>query len=257
MVIPIRPLNIETDMSSIDLDDDFDFVSPLSIAQEDDDFAVIAPAQDDDFANAGKRRDADFYPTPAHVPVRFFNAFNERTGAITRLIKHSSPDWFLDPCAGGTKAATTMPYWSAIVDAGLPMQFAVACDIRDDSPAKWLKTNYLTADVKMFRPKQSPSEKPYLIASNPPFSLAREFVDKALNDVMDYGYVAMLLRLNFLGSQKRRQWWQDMPIKPQWIFIESERPSFTGDGSTDATEYAHFVWWKNPNVDNRTNLVWI
>jgi hypothetical protein len=76
--------------------------------------------------------------------------------------------------------------------------------------------------------------------SNPPFSLAVDFINQSLSEA---GFVAYLLRLNFWGSKKRKEWWQEMqeatPVTHQ--FTLSERPSFTGKG-TDATEYAWFVW---------------
>ncbi|WP_373069854.1 hypothetical protein [Sulfurimonas sp.] len=85
-------------------------------------------------------------------------------------------------------------------------------------------------------------EKDYeadLIVTNPPFSEALEFLEKSLNEAKTVVY---LLRLNFLGSQKRKQFWNDNP--PSHIFVLSKRPSFTGKG-TDSTEYAWFCWDKS------------
>lgn len=71
--------------------------------------------------------------------------------------------------------------------------------------------------------------------TNPPFSLAEEFVREVLAVSR---YVAMLLRINFLGSAKRRALFAtEIPD----IYVLPNRPSFTGKG-TDATEYAWFVW---------------
>lgn len=77
-----------------------------------------------------------------------------------------------------------------------------------------------------------------LILTNPPFSVAREFIDHALSIS---NTCIMLLRLNFLGSIDRHNWWKQKP--PSALHILSKRPSFTGKG-TDATEYAWFVWDK-------------
>jgi hypothetical protein len=49
----------------------------------------------------------------------------------------------------------------------------------------------------------------------------------------------MLLRLPWLGSQKRAQWQRENPSN---IHVLPKRPSFTADGKTDATEYAWFIW---------------
>jgi len=75
-----------------------------------------------------------------------------------------------------------------------------------------------------------------LIITNPPYSHAQAFVEKAL---LEARTVLMLLRLNFLGSQKRASFWRTRA--PSHLYVLSQRPSFTGAG-TDATEYAWFGW---------------
>ena len=60
--------------------------------------------------------------------------------------------------------------------------------------------------------------------TNPPYSLAREFVDAALSIRAPGGVVAMLLRLNFLGSQKRAAWHRAHPAD---VYVLPRRPSFT------------------------------
>jgi len=48
----------------------------------------------------------------------------------------------------------------------------------------------------------------------------------------------MLLRLNFLASERRQEW---MKTDTPDVYVLPNRPSFRGKGS-DATEYAWFVW---------------
>lgn len=74
------------------------------------------------------------------------------------------------------------------------------------------------------------------ILTNPPFTLAKEFCDHALALAPE---VLMLLRLNFLGAQKRRAWWQQH--EPAALFVLSARPDFTGGGG-DSCDYAWFYW---------------
>ncbi len=80
-----------------------------------------------------------------------------------------------------------------------------------------------------------------LCITNPPFSLAQGFIEKALGDART---VAYLLRLNYLGSKKRKDFWNSNP--PDYLFPLSSRPKFVKnkDGvlGSDATEYAWFVW---------------
>lgn len=83
------------------------------------------------------------------------------------------------------------------------------------------------------------------IITNPPYLLAQAFVTKALEES---DVVIMLLRLGFLESQTRNEWWQKN--KPTSLLVLSQRPSFTEDGKTDGAGYAYFVWDKK----NRLNL---
>lgn len=83
-------------------------------------------------------------------------------------------------------------------------------------------------------------KRPYradVIITNPPFSLAAEFLEKSLAEAK---FVAYLLRVNFFGAQKRYPFWKRIG-EPTHLFPLSVRPSFI-KGRTDATEYAWFVW---------------
>ena len=87
-----------------------------------------------------------------------------------------------------------------------------------------------------------------LIFTNPPFSIAQEFIEHALSMSTT---VIMLLRINFLSSQKRYNFWQQFP--PDGLFVLSRRPSFTGTG-TDSQEYAWFVW---SDIEELQGFKWI
>jgi hypothetical protein len=91
------------------------------------------------------------------------------------------------------------------------------------------------------------------IVTNPPYSLAREFVDHALK--VTHGKVAMLLKLNFLEGQKRAKWFPTTPLRNVHVF--SRRVSFARgdgeDGGAGLLAYAWFVWERNykgkPTID--------
>lgn len=71
--------------------------------------------------------------------------------------------------------------------------------------------------------------------TNPPYKLAEAMIKHAQTQAE---CVVMLLRINFLASDARRDWMaKDTPD----IYVIPNRPSFRGKGS-DATEYAWFVW---------------
>jgi hypothetical protein len=99
---------------------------------------------------------------------------------------------------------------------------------------KGLTTSYteITENLNFF----DWEDKVDVIITNPPFSLAKEFIDHSLKNAK---CVIMLLRLNFLASIKRYEWWSGIP--PTALYVLSKRPSFTGSG-TDATDYAWFIW---------------
>jgi hypothetical protein len=103
-------------------------------------------------------------------------------------------------------------------------------DIDDQSPAK-MHCDYLKHQIGL---------SVNTIITNPPFNLAQEIIEKALKDVAEGGEVIMLLRLNFLGSQKRKPFWDSAPLKH--IYVLSKRPSFTKDGKTDSIEYMWCVF---------------
>jgi hypothetical protein len=65
-----------------------------------------------------------------------------------------------------------------------------------------------------------------------------EFIERALREAPEDADVAFLLRLNFLGSQRRAAFHRSFPSD---VYVLPRRPSFTG-GGTDATEYCWMVW---------------
>lgn len=81
-----------------------------------------------------------------------------------------------------------------------------------------------------------------LVLGNPPYSLAEQFVRYPLEHGLHPGAsVAYLLRLSFLGSQKRlTRLFRDHPLR--YLIPIAGRPSFTPDGRTDSSEYGVFVW---------------
>ena len=233
--------------------DDFDF----GFDQEDDfGFDESQSASDDfDFGEEPeeetKRREADFYPTEPEVVSKFLYAFDEHTGHLSRMKQDQS--LVLDPCCGGLrtpnyKVYESGPYPTELLKFGFPSKYIFTNDIREDATGAFTQ-DFLKTRLPLPR-------RPNLIISNPPYSLAVEFVERALDLVVDDGWVMFLLRLNFLGAQKRHEFWKQPFHRPYGIFVHSKRPSFTGDGGTDSTEYAHFVWRKTNNVKS-TMLEWL
>lgn len=146
-------------------------------------------------------KEKDFYPTPKH--------------ALESIIPKLDRVLIWEPCCGDRRLIN----W--LKEAGFN---ADGADLRDPIPCDFLK-------VKNTGPAIWPT-----ILTNPPFSLAQEFIEQARACALE---VYMLLPLGFLGTQKRAEWWK--ANEPQALFVLSKRPSFTG-GPTDSAEYAWFYW---------------
>jgi hypothetical protein len=184
--------------------------------------------------NRGSARDthiADYYRTPIKPIMEFLEAFDfkSRVNSTRRI---------LDPCAGGS-SKDVMSYPEAINEYynnnKLFAPEIKTLDIREDSLAV-IKADYLSYTIE---------RKPHVVITNPPFAIAQQIIEKSLQDVIDGGYVIMLLRLNYFGSDGRFPFWQNnLPIE---AYVHHKRLSFTEDNKTDSIEYMHCVWKKGTN----------
>lgn len=181
--------------------------------------------------NRGTQRNADdYYVTPHWLIEDFLAAFAENNMLVC------SPDEYprvLDPSAGGCDKYP-MSYPTVLEQEGFIVE---SWDIREDSRANLTGVNFL--NVPSYE-----SRKYDMIITNPPFNLAQEFTEHALDMVCECGLVIMLQRLNWLGSQKRKPMWQKLPLAA--VYVHSKRPGFDPQkpSKTDSTEYAHFVFCK-------------
>jgi hypothetical protein len=176
------------------------------------------------------RHVSDYYITPQEPIRAFLDHFMQDETArpdYIKIIDRPDKAMWLDPCAGGD-SGHPMSYPAVIREAFEP-EVLDSMDIRDDSPAL-IKGDYLELSGHGYD----------IVITNPPFYLAKEIIEKALAEVNRGGYVIMLLRLNFLGSNGRLAFWQKHPAKK--IYVHHRRMSFTANGKTDSIEYAHFVW---------------
>lgn len=84
------------------------------------------------------------------------------------------------------------------------------------------------------------------VVTNPPYRLAKEFVEKSLEIVGPGRKVAMLLKLTFLESQKRWPLFMENPPIRVWVFRERQVCGANGvfDTRSSAVCYAWFIWSK-------------
>lgn len=164
----------------------------------------------------------EFYPTPRE--------------AITPLITSSlltlpGGTW-IDPCAGSGRIPSTVNglrddvAWLLVeIDPG---HMGALCDtLRTD------RDELLSFGDFVIRDWTHPRADVAIM--NPPFSHALEFVQACMARAAT---VAMLQRTNWIGPSRAAWLRRHMPD----VYQLAKRPSFTGDGSTDAAEYSWFVW---------------
>lgn len=98
------------------------------------------------------------------------------------------------------------------------------------------------------------------IITNPPYKHAQEFIQKSLDVIKDGAKVGMFVRLLFLESNKRKQFFQENPIK--YIYVYSSRVEckkgadldYAFDGGS-VTCYAWFIWEKGYKGETITRWI--
>jgi hypothetical protein len=99
------------------------------------------------------------------------------------------------------------------------------------------------------------------IITNPPYSLAKEFVEHALELLPQNGKLAMFLKLTFMESKARKQLFVATP--PYRIYVSSSRLQCAKNGDFEtyskgvgtAVAYGWYVWIKGFKGD--TTVKWI
>ncbi len=159
------------------------------------------------------------------------------------------PEWFVgrgcDPSAGDGRMLREIisrgnmgPHW--------------ASDIRDEEAAKLADigqvavADYLTMD--------DPPRSDFLL-TNPPFTLAQEFVERAKTHVS--GPICILQSIGWQTTQRRAKWLRtaglahvlNLPKRPQWE-VDSG-----GKIKSNVWDYAWFVFL--PNHDGRPQMDWL
>ena len=99
------------------------------------------------------------------------------------------------------------------------------------------------------------------IITNPPYSMAQEFVEHAMELINDGHKVAMFLKLSFLEGKERNKMFKKYPPKRVWVSSSRLGCAKNGEFKTDkngnlkadsAVAYCWFVWEKgfhgNPEI---------
>lgn len=95
------------------------------------------------------------------------------------------------------------------------------------------------------------------IITNPPYSKALAFVDKAMNILQDDYRLAMFLKLQFLEGGKRGILFEK--YKPEKIYVFCDRVECAKNGNFlggSAIAYAWFIWRKGYNENTMVDWIW-
>lgn len=166
----------------------------------------------------------DFYETPSWCVRRLLEAVDLPVG------------YWLEPSVGhGAIVRAVNSHFDA---SGFKVDWTAA-DIRPvvrDEVSDVIDSTQLYAGLDFTKTSMLDTGEYDVIITNPPYCHAMEFIARSLT-IADY--VVMLLRLNFLGSATRAGFFRKtMPD----VYVLPNRPSFSADGRTDATEYCWAIW---------------
>jgi 16S rRNA A1518/A1519 N6-dimethyltransferase RsmA/KsgA/DIM1 with predicted DNA glycosylase/AP lyase activity len=170
-----------------------------------------------------KRLESDFYVTPEKTIHTFLNNWHS--------LDHLS---IFEPAAGNGAICK-------VIKERYPTANIVANEIRKEENENLIKYADSVHHLDFLKFKDSKLDFD-LIFTNPPFNQAQEFLEKCFEIAKEDTDIVMLLRLAFLESKKRYDFWQKNPLYR--LLVLSERPSFI-NGKTDATAYCWMVWRKS------------
>lgn len=163
-------------------------------------------------ARGGKRSPADFYATPPWPVHRF----------LERCALPGGP--WLERAAGDgaiIKAVNECdPYHKTVRWTAIEKRSSCKEALVEAAPAEIIIADFLTFDARAF-PCPPRERRPFNVCiSNDPFSLAMDFIEKSLTLAR---YSIHLLRLNFLGTEDRNEFFKNnMPD----IYVIPDRVSF-------------------------------
>ena len=143
---------------------------------------------------------------------------------------------FLEPCVGGGHIVD-------VIKRYYPDECVYGVDIVDRGYPNTLVADFLKHDFL--------GQKFDNVVTNPPFSLAQEFLEKSMEVVNDGGKIAMFLKIQFLEGAKRREMFKKYPPKYIYVFVKRQAPWNNGSPVDEKGKpwsstmcFAWFVWEK-------------
>ena len=141
---------------------------------------------------------------------------------------------FLEPCVGGGHIVEVIKQY-------YPNEDIFYMDIVDRGYEDTLVDNFLEHDFK--------GQKFDNIITNPPYSLAQEFLEKSMEIINENGKVAMFLKIQFLEGVKRKEMFKKYPPKYIYVFTKRQNPWRNGKSVDEKGKpwsstmcFAWFIW---------------
>ncbi len=170
-----------------------------------------------------ERANYDYYATPYQA-----------TEMLLDEVKFSGN--FLEPCVGGGHIVD-------VIKRYYPDECVYGVDLVDRGYPNTLVADFLKHDFL--------GQKFDNVVTNPPFSLAQEFLEKSMEVVNDGGKIAMFLKIQFLEGAKRREMFKKYPPKYIYVFVKRQAPWNNGSPVDEKGKpwsstmcFAWFVWEK-------------
>lgn len=174
---------------------------------------------------AGRKRSdgIDYYQTP--------------TWAVDKLLEHETFKGIIsEPCSGAGAISKVLEKAGYVV---------VSSDIRED------ETVYGNKGVDIFNDNIMVAN----IITNPPYFCAKEIIEKSLE--LTTNKVAMLLKLSFLESTNRYEFFKNSPLKTVYVFCKRVNPVPEGVvlKSSGTIAYAWYIW--EHGYEGKPQIKWI
>ena len=170
-----------------------------------------------------ERANYDYYATPYQA-----------TEMLLDEVKFSGN--FLEPCVGGGHIVD-------VIKRYYPDECVYGVDLVDRGYPNTLVADFLKYDFL--------GQKFDNVVTNPPYSLAQEFLEKSMEVVNDGGKIAMFLKIQFLEGAKRREMFKKYPPKYIYVFVKRQAPWNNGSPVDEKGKpwsstmcFAWFVWEK-------------
>ena len=177
-----------------------------------------------------ERIENDYYATPY-----------ESTEALLKIEEVDGD--FIEPCVGGGHIAE-------VIKKYYPNRKIIGVDLINRGYEGTVVSNYFDYKFK----------GDFNIVTNPPYSLAQEFLEHSMEQIQEGKKVAMFLKIQFLEGVKRRELFKKYPPKTIHVFSKRQNPWRNGNSVDEKGKpwsstmcFAWFIWEKGykglPTID--------